>query len=391
MADTNNTLCPLVYNGIATDPSGGVRPCCVFDQRYNFRGDVKDYRSSKRWKEIENDFLQGKYHPGCHHCERQDKAGSSSKRTREIQNYKEKYKKDSLDLDHLKSIGYDLIDLRLSNKCNLSCISCNPKSSSLIFEETKNNYDNTAMHYKTIFDLAKHRDLTNPYNEENIEQLASCIQKGSRLYFTGGEPSIVKGVLNFLQMLIDNKLNEDVHIEFNSNFQTENPKFIQLLSHFPKGHMMPSLDGVGIRAEYIRYPSNWDTIHKNILKFKEMCPTWKFHIAPTISVLSVFYLEELIHYAEKNNHYVSFTNILWGPDYLNISILPNHYKERILRTLEKYDTDGIENIKNYIYSKDTDMGRLKACRSNLNRLDKIRGNSYHKSLPILKEMFDECL
>lgn len=391
MTDITKTICPLIYNGIATDPSGGVRPCCVFDQRYNFRGDVKDYKASKLWHDIESNFLEGKYHPGCHHCERQDQAGSSSKRTREIENYKNKYKKEKIELEHLKSIGYDLVDLRLSNKCNLSCIMCNPKSSSLILEETKNNQDTTMAHYKNIYDLTGYKDLTNPYTEENLEALTDCIQEGSRIYFTGGEPSIVKGVLKLLQTLIDTNMHEKVHIEFNSNFQTENPKFIELLKHFPRGHMMPSLDGVGLRAEYIRYPSNWDRIHKNILHFLESCPGWKFHIAPTISILSIFYLDELIEYADKNNMNLSFTNILWGPNYLNISILPQEYKDIAMNKLKKYSTPGIKNIENYMYNKQPDMERLSACRTNLNKIDTIRGNSYQKSLPILKEMFDKCL
>ena len=410
LTDMSDKICPLVYTGIATDPSGGVRPCCVFDQRYNYRGKIATYKDSKIWKEVEKDFLDGKYHPGCHHCERQDGVNSSSKRTREIQNYKAKYKRDTLDVEHMKSIGYDLIDLRLSNKCNLKCVSCNPKSSSLIFDETKNNYENTANHYKDIYNIAKNRDLTNPYNDENIEDLMNCISKDSRLYFTGGEPSVVKGVLKILQRLIDEGLNKDVDIEFNSNFQTTNPKFIDLLSHFPRGLMMPSLDGIGTRAEYIRFPSDWKRISDNMKYFNEKCPTWRFDIAPTISVLSIFYLDELLDFCYHNNYFINFTNMLFGPDYLNIAILPDKYKQIAMQKLEhaqdKYKqlaiqkrgaTDpegnirGLDNLRNYLYSADTDLERLKACKLNLERLDKVRGNSYTKSLPILKEIFDECL
>ena len=428
LTDMSDKICPLVYTGIATDPSGGVRPCCVFDQKYNYRGSIAEYKDSKIWKEVEKDFLDGKYHPGCHHCERQDSAGSSSKRTREVQNYKAKYNRDTLDIEHMKSIGYDLIDLRLSNKCNLKCVSCNPKSSSLIFDETKKHYDDTMHHYKHIYDLAKDRDLTNPYSDENIEDLMNCISKDSRLYFTGGEPSVVKGVLKILQRLIDEGLNKDVDIEFNSNFQTTNPKFIDLLSHFPRGLMMPSLDGIGARAEYIRFPSDWKRISDNMKYFNEKCPTWRFNIAPTISVLSIFYLDELLDFCYHNDYFINFTNMLWGPGYLNIAILPDKYKQLALQKLEhaqdKYKqlafsifddinrhampisksadqkrgtTDwagnirGLDNLRNYLYSADSDLERLKACKINLEKLDKVRGNSYIKSLPILKEMFDECL
>ena len=102
--------------------------------------------------------------------------------------------------------------------------------------------------------------------------------------------------------------------------------------------------------------------------------------------------------------------MLFGPDYLNIAILPDKYKQLAMQKLEhaqdKYKqlaiqkrgaTDpegnirGLDNLRNYLYSADTDLERLKACKLNLERLDKVRGNSYTKSLPILKEIFDECL
>ena len=88
------------------------------------------------YKKLEQDFLTGVWPKGCIDCEKNEERNGQSKRLREIANYKSKYKQE-LDLNHLKSIKYDLVDLRLSNKCNLGCLSCNPKSSSLIFDELK--------------------------------------------------------------------------------------------------------------------------------------------------------------------------------------------------------------------------------------------------------------
>ena len=388
-------MCPLIYNGIATDPSGGYRPCCRFDQLHSFIGPIGEYRSSKLWKSLEEDFLNDKFPLGCWDCEKNEKANGNSKRLREVANYKAKYKKDSLDNQHLKNIGYDLIDLRLSNKCNLGCITCNPKSSSLIKTEVEQSTDNMD-HYKHVYNWAKDKNLTTPYNDNDLEHLLETIQPGSRVYFTGGEPSVVKGVLKFLQSLIDNKLNEDITIEFNSNFQTGNPKFINLLSYFPKGLMMPSIDGIGVRAEYIRYPSDWQQIEKNIKLFVKSCPTWETHFAPTISVLNIFYLDELIDFCNTNNYILRFTNILHGPDYFNITTLPEKYKKLAIKKLKQIENtnclkpDQIPMIEKYIYSKDTDYKMLKKCKTNLLKSDSIRNISYKKHLPILEEIF-ECL
>lgn len=391
-------LCPLVYNGIATDPSGGYRPCCRYDQLYSFHGSLQEYKSSDLWKEMEQDFLNGKFFKGCWDCEKNEKANGSSKRLREIENYKSKYKKDKIEVDHLKTIGYDLIDLRLSNKCNLGCVTCNPKSSSLINEEVKKSSDHMT-HYTNIFNWVKDKNLTTPYNDEDLELLLETVKPDSRVYFTGGEPSVVKAVLKFLQTLIDKKLNESVTIEFNSNFQTKNPKFIELLSYFPKGLMMPSIDAVGIRAEYIRYPSNWEQIDKNIELFYKSCPTWTTHFAPTISILNIFYLDEIIEYCNKNNYELRFTNILHGPPIFNITNLPKKYKELAIEKLRQmsdisclvgYKKDSIAEIENYIYSKDTDLKLMQDLKINIEKLDNARSLDYKNYLPILEEIFNEC-
>ena len=388
-------MCPLIYNGIATDPSGGYGPCCRFDQRYSFHGKIKQYRTSELWKRIEKDFLDDKFHPGCWDCEKNEDANGTSKRLREIRNYKAKYKKDNLDTDHLKNIGYDLIDLRLSNKCNLGCLTCNPKSSSLINTEVKNANDHME-HYKNIYHWAKDQNLATPYDDKDLEHLLDTIQLGSRVYFTGGEPSVIKGVLTFLQSLIDNKLNKDITIEFNSNFQTGNPKFINLLSYFPKGLMMPSIDGVGIRAEYIRYPSNWKQIESNIALFTKSCPDWMTHFTPIISTLNIFYLDELIDFCNKHNYMLRFTNILHGPDYFNITTLPEKYKKLAIEKLKNIknisclNTEAIPMVEKYIYSKDTDLSLLRSLKNNLIKSDAIRNIDYKKHLPILEEIF-ECL
>lgn len=398
----SDTFCPLLYAGIATDPSGGYRPCCRFDWSESFYGPLEEYSNSDMFKKMERQFLNGEWPKGCSDCVKDEAAHGNSKRIREIANYKRKYKHD-IDIEHLKTNKYDLIDLRLSNKCNLGCLTCNPKASSLIYDEVKQNEGKHLSHMNNIYDFIQGRDLTNPYSDSEIDKLFDCVSKSARIYFTGGEPSIVKGCLRFLQRLIDEGYNETVILEFNSNFQTSNPKFIDLLSHFPKGLMMPSIDAIGIRAEYIRHPSNWERIESNIKLFKEKCPTWKIHFSPTISILNIFYLDELMKYCIQNNYECMFGNILHGPKYFNITNLPKKWKdiaaEQIAETQKLWfdhnqvyhkPNCGPSNITKYMYSQDT-SDRLKSLKTNLEKIDKIRNNSYKESLPILEEIFKECL
>mgnify|MGYP001337158740 CR=1 FL=1 len=378
-------ICPLVYNGIATDPSGGYRPCCRFHTKDSFRGPLEEYRSSKIWKGIENDFLNNKWPVGCFDCEKNEQRSGSSKRIRELKNYKSKHKKEATIID-LQTKKYDLVDLRLSNKCNLGCMSCNPKSSSLIHDEVKNTDLPHMKHYENIYAWAKTKNLTTPYDDNEVDKLFESIDASSRIYFTGGEPSIVKGALKMLQRLIDSGLNKTVKLEFNSNFQTNNPKFIDLLSHFEQDClMMPSIDAIGSKAEYIRYPSNWKQIEKNLQLFKEKCPSWNLRFSPTISILNVFYLHELAEYCEKNNFNYRIENILLHPDYFNVVNLPN--KSKMKATEINKNVKGFDVVEKYMWSQPTSYQRLSACRTNIKKADLIRNRNYKEELPELQEVF----
>jgi len=386
--DVNSkTFCPLLYTGIATLMGGGYRPCSKFRESESFRGSFDDYKSSNMYKKIEQEFLTGTWPKGCLDCEKTEERNGESQRLREIRNYKNKFNQD-IDLNHLQSIKFDLVDLRLSNTCDLGCLSCNPKTSTVIFDEVKEANEHLD-HYRIIFNEVKDKNLTNPYSDEEIDKLFECVSETSRINFTGGEPSIVKGVLRFLQRLIDEGYNETVSLEFNSNFKTHNPKFIDLLSHFPNGLMLPSVDAIGERAEYIRYHSDWCQIEKNIKLFTEKCPTWKILFVPCVSLLNIFYLDELADFCNKHGYDYNFRQILFRPEYFNITIMPDKWKKVALDKLKHLSEE--KKIRKHIYSEDPDLGRLEACQTNLNRSDKVRNNNFKKSLPILNEMFRECL
>jgi len=109
----------MPWTGIATTPSGGVKACCWMNNVENYRGDISFYESSDYLKEIKNKFLNGEYPKSCSRCAWNDERGLISKRVRENNNW---LSNNSID-DYQKS-DYSIVDLRLSNRCNLYCITC---------------------------------------------------------------------------------------------------------------------------------------------------------------------------------------------------------------------------------------------------------------------------
>ena len=58
--------------------------------------------------------------------------------------------------------------------------------------------------------------------------------------------------------------------------------------------MLPSLDGVGKTAEYVRYPCDWNKVNANIKTFIAECgETWTVKCMPTVSIVSLFGLKDL--------------------------------------------------------------------------------------------------
>lgn len=370
----SKSFCIMPWIGIATTPSGGIRPCCWMSNSGNYRGDISDYESSDYLKDIKEHFLNGTYPKSCYRCEWNDKNGLTSKRIKENELW---LRKNSI--DDYQQQKYSIIDLRLSNKCNLLCVTCSPKSSSAIFDEVKSNPIHQ-FHYTDIFDKISSLNLTSPYSEKDKEGLIDRISPYARVYFTGGEPSLVKPSFSILENLIEKGYNKTISLEFNSNFQSFNKKWINLLKEF-KGIMMPSIDAIGLQAEYIRYGSVWNTIDKNIREFIKECKDFKIIIYPTVSILNIFYINDILEWSKtlECDVEVNLQNRLYDPSYYDIKNLPNNLKIKANQYLSEIKHKHIEEIKIHLNSPSEDNEWIKFIE-NINKVDKVRNTNWRITL-----------
>jgi hypothetical protein len=121
-----------------------------------------------------------------------------------------------------------------------------------------------------------------------------------------------------------------------------------------------SVDGIGERTEYIRYPSNWNKIVENLNFYKNIIneqPNGKIVFSPAISILNIDQLDDLLawqlEFAEdkwNNNYNLSWMAQVWYPKMLNYDVAPHDYKLKTADKLEKskskfYNTS--EQFKKY--------------------------------------------
>jgi hypothetical protein len=119
--------------------------------------------------------------------------------------------------------------------------------------------------------------------------------------FLGGEPFESVIPLEFLKLLKSTHGSLQatiVHFQTNGSVKPSD-ELIELLSECKLFRFNISIDGVGRRLEYLRYPIIWDRLQTNIDYVKSIgLPNIKFKCLATINALNVWYYDELELWAQ---------------------------------------------------------------------------------------------
>jgi sulfatase maturation enzyme AslB (radical SAM superfamily) len=219
--------------------------------------DIKDWRTDPEFVEVRRKMLAGEFNEKCQLCYHEQESGFTSTRVHESMDWGVKLNIKSL--DDLKKFELPVFyEVRPSNKCNLQCRMCSPHNSDLIDKE-----------YKKINILPSEippdrKRIWGSYDHIDIENLLP----ESRIYFTGGEPTIIPEFYAFLEKCIDLG-RTDLDITFNTNAQKISDKLINLLNKFENVNFSVSIDGYGKVNDYIRWGSNWEKIVDNLHRIKD--------------------------------------------------------------------------------------------------------------------------
>ena len=342
----------MPWMNISVDPDGSVKPCCISKQHikkedgtpYNLGYDkVEDIVNSPEYVSIREKMIKGEKIDSCVQCYKvEEYSNTQSKRylynlnwlpKPEILN---KIKQGSV----IESTVYDF-DLRFGNLCNLSCRSCIPVNSSQMEKELLELADTTNI--KKFFQVTTHEDINDWYETERFdENIKRSIDTIRQLYITGGEPTIIKKNFEILEYLVQTGKSNNIRLVFNSNMTNLNSQFYELLSHFETVIFYASIDGYGEIQEYLRYPSAWSQVDKNIIKLVSMGSKIMIRPSPVVQIGNLNRLTELFEYFENFNriHGKSlisvWPNILEFPSHLNIIHLPLEYKKMCWDRIEEW-------------------------------------------------------
>jgi MoaA/NifB/PqqE/SkfB family radical SAM enzyme len=142
-------------------------------------------------------------------------------------------------------------------------------------------------------------------------------------------------------------------LHISTNGTTCDNETLDLLKKFKKIRLMLSIESFGKYNDYMRYPSNWSKIEKNIFKFQKLTNTY-LYINTVVQNLNVLYLEQLIEFAYENKLFLNF-DILKTPYYLEyrnlpLDLLKESYKR--ITQVEKKKLTQTKTLQKNIHQRD---------------------------------------
>lgn len=376
--------CPLAFNGIVVKTDGRYRSCCAASndavegntQITRKTHNVDQAFNSNFFKQLRLNLENGVKDRNCSRCWEEEDLGLQSYRLKQIDKFKN-------NLDQNEKL--QIVDLALSNQCNLKCRICQPNDSTTWIREF---YDTdiqdktiTLRQYQKSKTFYEHTDSSFANNlKENIENI-------KYMSFYGGEPFLIKSTWDLLSYAVEYNFSKNIELVVNTNATIWDEDKEHLLCNFKQVELHLSIDGIENRFEYLRYPAKWKTAHDNInkmIKWRDALPFRRHVIIDcSVSVLNVWYVPELVSFC-KNYNLDIYINIVLEPSHFAISNIPHHAKEEIIKyyeaTLSQDQRNDQEIKKIYGYlSVDQSTGAWKNFIVEVNKRDQYRNEKFQET------------
>ena len=336
----SDVFCMIPWIHMHAFPDGRAYPCCLGDDKHpigNFKQDsMETVWNQPAYKTMRKNMLEDKSCKECSKCYEQEQSGFVSMRNSTNKNFGQHIDivdqtKEDGTFDDFKLRYYDI---RFSNLCNFTCRTCGGWFSSSWYTEEEELYGKRD-YPKIIFAGRTESDMW--------EQLEPHIPYLEQVYFAGGEPMMMEEHYRILKELVKREM-FDVKLIYNTNFSRLTLKDDNVLDYwklFNNVSIGASLDGMDLRAEYIRKGTRWDQIERNREDMLAACPNTDFYVSSTVSLYNAEHVTDF-HRTWTNKGYVKpqdwNINILQGPKRDRIDVLPSKYKELITEKVLEHIT-----------------------------------------------------
>lgn len=255
-----------------------ISPCCISLEK---SVDTIDFKNDSYLTQIREEWNLGKFPSACNSCKRAESAGMVSRRQGVNQWYKD-HNCDNTDIELIR------LDYWTGDLCNLACVICGPRDSSRWKQEL-------------LIPIQSRTRIVNKFWR------SLDLTKLRFIHFWGGEPLLIKEHIEFLKDIPDKS---KVHINYNTNATIlPNQSLLDLWSEFQLVQLDFSIDDIGERFEYQRYPAKWSKVVDNLQWFINHAPhNCMFAVNTSVGLLNHANIDNLTQWLKENFHTNRFTD-----------------------------------------------------------------------------------
>jgi radical SAM protein with 4Fe4S-binding SPASM domain len=311
-------ICKAPFNNMYITLQGKVSPCWKlpgFCDRWSHDRSLMDIWTGKHFQKYRDALRQNQFIDRCQECKK------------DIDNDVWPLAK-AYETFPIKNMP-TLMEIELSNQCNLECIMC----SGLLSSGIRKNRD-------------KLPPLPQIFDDSFLKQMEEFIPHLTELRVNGGEPFAQKILLDLLDIV--SEINPKLKVTIATNGTVYN-KRVQSILDKCNIHLNISIDSlIPERYEMIRINGSFDTLMENFKIFKEYCQNNNKNLSIMVNPMRNNWEEmvDFVYFTDDHNCNLWFNTILY-PRHLSIKHL---CKDEILnihsKLKEKFDLLQT-TIKNY--------------------------------------------
>lgn len=368
-------FCYSPWTNIDFSPTGEIAPCCKFDtnkydQQFTIQNNsVEEYANSEFLKQIKRQFLQGTWPDGCERCQIEEQNKIESKRQLDVARWHDHYQH-----HNLNNTNFITSSIAFGNTCNLTCITCSPHSSSKWQQEYKSVYGVTIQHHKF-------------YKNDFVNDFVRFAPNIVHIDIPGGEP-FLSGVAEQKQLLrhyINSGKAEKISLHYTTNATVfPDQEWWQLWQHFREIDLQLSIDGIGPRYEYIRFPANWHEVNQNIDQYlvKQSIDNVRLSVSHTVSAYNIFYLDEFVTWCYNKGLPRPWMGRVHNPAHMRPGVWPSTVKSELVAQLQNSQWDDVK-LWAELLANTNDENYFDTFRTKLHQHDQYRKLSFSNTFPEL--------
>ena len=375
-----NNFCCNAFIGLDVSAGGKIKPCCKFLNEtipnFDIKNGIKAYKESSFLLTLQDEFLENKRPVGCERCFREEDAGIESKRQLDNKKYKDTVES----IADLKFSDFKIVSIAFGNLCNFACRICNVNSSSKWVSEI----------YKS--DNVKF-PIHNWHSDKTVlDDIYNYTKSAVHFDIPGGEPFLLEATeqFDFLDKFSDSDA-KNISIHYTTNCSTF-PKehYLKIWERFKEIDIQLSIDDIGKRFEYNRWPGKWSEVYQNIKRFQlleKKKSNIRLSISFTVSAFTILYANEFYKWCLTENLPKPWMGLLNRPFYYKPSIFKNKTKEYIKNKLSQSEFIDVKNLANCLDEDDSEY--FESFLLEIKKIDSIRNQNFSTTFDELSNLIND--